>query len=366
MSTQAMEKARPTAALDAARERAGFGANKLTGVSMKDLTELADAAVASGMFADVKNAGIAKMKILAGREVGLEPIAALQAIHFFNNRVVYGAGVYTGLMLDSNKYDYQILEHTHEKCVIQFFRRNGEKMEPSGPPVEYNKEDAKRAGLSGKDVYTKFGDDMYFAGAIRKGFRRHCNDLLRSPSQRMTDRNASEVEYLAPANFDSNDLTELEGRVSELCKELNARGDSTKWSADTLNDHINTLLSTEIGVNALANRETYNALISSLEARLAGLPPLEMPDEPSFAVDNDLSGEVAATDDASESEEVHEATSVVDIEKSKHEELLDKAKERYLELDKETRKGIDEWLGQRLMKDLSIEELAQFLESHPA
>lgn len=153
--------------------------NSLAKVDLKELETLSTWAVKSGMFPDLQSYAQAGMKILAGKELGFEPIVSLTGIHFFNGKVVLGATLLASLVKDSGKYEYKVLKHTDQECHIQFMKLFDGKWQPMGVPVVYTIKDASNAQLTGKDVWKKHPADMLFATCIRKGTRRYCADLLR-------------------------------------------------------------------------------------------------------------------------------------------------------------------------------------------
>jgi len=165
--TQALQKVQP---------------NSLAKVDFKELNDLARMAVESGMFPDLKSVAQAGMKILAGKELGFDPIVSITGIHFFQGKVVVGANLLASLIKDSGKYEYKVLELTNQKCSIQFMRKFDGKWQPMGVPVVYTTQDAHTAALDGKEVWKKFPADMLFASCIRKGAKRYCADILRGMS----------------------------------------------------------------------------------------------------------------------------------------------------------------------------------------
>lgn len=158
------------------------GQNSLAGVDMGELQTLAEWAVKSGMFQDVKSVSQGGMKILAGRELNIQPVDALRSIHFINGKPVLSSEVMAALIKNSRKYNYRVLEHDEHKCVIEFWEFFNGQWQKMGVPVSYTDEDAKRENAAGKQTYKLFSEDMYFAACIRKGVRRYCPDILRGAS----------------------------------------------------------------------------------------------------------------------------------------------------------------------------------------
>jgi hypothetical protein len=147
----------------------------VTWCAVRNLPEaitLAKIVVESVVIPDVRNLGQAVLKILAGGEMGFGAFASLTDIHIVNGKPVLGAKLMAAAIRRSPLYDYQILRLDAGGCELEFFRAGR-----SLGTVLHTEEDARRAGLLTKDNWKKHPDDMHFARAISKGFRRHCPDL---------------------------------------------------------------------------------------------------------------------------------------------------------------------------------------------
>lgn len=113
-------------------------------------------------------------KIMYGHELGLSPMFAMQHVNIIKGKMTLDAGGVAALIAGSDKYDYKILEHTDQKCTLQFIKQN--KLLGS---VTWTIEDAKTAGIfKPNGAWTKYPKDMLFARAITAGARRHCPDIF--------------------------------------------------------------------------------------------------------------------------------------------------------------------------------------------
>ena len=137
------------------------------------LPDLARAAAASRFFK--VDPAQAIVKVLMGRELGVPPIASLTDIHVIQGKPVIGAGMIAARIKSSAKYNYKCRKSTAERCDLEFF----EEGESQGIH-SYTIEQAKRAGLAGKDNWRKHADDMLFARAISTGYKRYCPDVFSS------------------------------------------------------------------------------------------------------------------------------------------------------------------------------------------
>jgi hypothetical protein len=146
---------------------------------MTDPLAIGQVMARSGLFPDITRVSQAVVKVLAGRELGIGPFAAMSDIHIIEGKPVIGARILAALVRQSAVYDYEIVEWTNERCAIDFYR-HGQKLEPT---VTFDQEDAKRAELdkptrSGKPSnHTKFPRNMKFARAMSNGVGLHCPDL---------------------------------------------------------------------------------------------------------------------------------------------------------------------------------------------
>jgi hypothetical protein len=144
-----------------------------------DAVALGDVMFRSGLFPDLRSAAQAVVKILAGRELGVGPFAALSDIHIIEGKAVVGARILAALVRGSRHYDYRVVEWTNERVAVDFYR-DGTKLEPT---VTFDYADAQRAELTkptrnGRPSnHTRYPRHMKFARAMSTGVGLHCPDL---------------------------------------------------------------------------------------------------------------------------------------------------------------------------------------------
>jgi hypothetical protein len=139
--------------------------------SLDPLT-VADMLARSGYFGDVKEAGQALAKILAGQELGIGPIAALMGVYFAQGKVTYSANIMASAIKKHPAHNYRIRRHDDAACEIEFFE-GGESLGLSTFTIE----DAKRGGLldgPNKHNWSKWPRNMLFARAMSNGAKWHC------------------------------------------------------------------------------------------------------------------------------------------------------------------------------------------------
>ena len=143
-------------------------------VTLANDKALGDIFVKSKFFEDAKDQSQAIVKILAGREVGLQPIESMTGIHIIKGKISFGANMMAAAVKKHPKYDYKVTEHTQDKCVIDFIE-GGNKTGTSSFSIA----DAKRAGLNiTTGSWYKYPKAMLFARAMSAGVRYYCPDVF--------------------------------------------------------------------------------------------------------------------------------------------------------------------------------------------
>ena len=127
----------------------------------------------SGYFSDTKQASQAVVKILAGREMGIGPIASMTGIYVIQGRIAIGANLMAAKVKGSGKYDFQVVRLDDGGCEIAFLQQGKD----IGHSI-FTAEDARRAGTKNTD---KFPRNMYFARAISNGVRWFTPDVFLGP-----------------------------------------------------------------------------------------------------------------------------------------------------------------------------------------
>ena len=160
----------------------------------------------SGLFKDTKKQSEAIVKILAGREIGLEPIESMTGIHIVKDKISFGANVMAAAVKRNPEYDYLITEHTNEKCLIEF-SKNGTTIYTS----EFTMQDAKLAGVVKEgSPWIKYPRNMLFARAMSNGVRFACPDVFGNAPVYVPEELGAEVnEDGEPINITPEPFEEL-------------------------------------------------------------------------------------------------------------------------------------------------------------
>lgn len=180
-----------------------------------NIARMANTLGKASVFPDVKGAADAYAKILLGRSIGLGPMQAMTGIHIVEGKPQISATTLAAFVRESPRYDYRVLYHSEERCLIEF----GEGQAPgrkatadrvTPPPVEeqvaleqwveerwkrwakslgysfFTITEAQTAGLGkwpekakwDKSQWGKWPRNMLFARAMSNGVKWYCPDLF--------------------------------------------------------------------------------------------------------------------------------------------------------------------------------------------
>jgi len=142
-------------------------------VKVSDVKELGQVFVKSGFFQDSKDEAQAIVKIMAGIEVGIQPITAMTGIHIVKGKVTLGANIMAAAVKNHPKYNYRVTKHDAKECTIVFY----EGKEKIGIST-FTMEEARQAGLINNPSWQKWPKNMLFARALSNGVRWYCPDAF--------------------------------------------------------------------------------------------------------------------------------------------------------------------------------------------
>jgi hypothetical protein len=144
----------------------------------------------SGYFSDAKQAAQAAVKVMAGEELGLGPVASMTGIHMVQGKVTVGANAQAALLRRHPHYDYNVKEHTDQVCVIEFIYKG----KPAGTS-SFSMDDAQKAGLTSNPTWKKFPRNMLFARAVSNGIKWYAPDVSAGAPLYTPDELGADVEY---------------------------------------------------------------------------------------------------------------------------------------------------------------------------
>lgn len=141
-------------------------------VNLPEIESLAKHASSSGYFNDAKQLSQAVMKMTIAQSLGLPAIAGLTGVSIIEGKPVLGATLVASLVEEHPRFLYKVLEHTNDICSIEFFERgkDGQPVRSLGTST-FTMDDAKKAGLAGKQNWAKYPRNMLFARAMTNGAR---------------------------------------------------------------------------------------------------------------------------------------------------------------------------------------------------
>lgn len=142
--------------------------------SIEEIKDLGTMLAKSGYFQDAKEMSQAVVKILAGREIGISPIASMTGINIIKGKVSLSANIMAAVIKRSGRYTYRVKELTDTSCTLNFYE-NGELVGPS----TFSIADGKRAETQNLH---KFPRNMLFARALSNGAKWYCPDLFGGPT----------------------------------------------------------------------------------------------------------------------------------------------------------------------------------------
>jgi len=155
----------------------------------RDPIALGKVLAASGYFTDAKSAAQAAVKVMAGEEVGLGPIASMTGIHLVQGKVTLGANLIAALVRRHPDYDYRVAEHTAEVCTIEFVYRG-----TIAGTSTFTLKDAEQAGLAKSPTWKAHPRNMLFARAISNGAKWYAPDVSAGAPIYTPDELGAEVD----------------------------------------------------------------------------------------------------------------------------------------------------------------------------
>jgi hypothetical protein len=211
-------------------------------MSVNEIATISDNFFKSGLFADIKSAQQAMVKIMAGAEVGLPPFQSMSGIHIILGKPVIGAGLIASKIKGSGKYDYIVVQMDDKLCSIDFFQGKTKIGNSS-----FSNEDAKKAQTKNMEKYPK---NMLFARAISNGVKWYCPDVFGGPVYVNEERDLIKAETIDTDYTDVDterafDILNASTSVAEL---------QTNWTSLTKEE--------KKMANVLALKETLKAKLS--------------------------------------------------------------------------------------------------------
>lgn len=208
----------------------------------------------SGLYKNVGNAHGAFAVVQYGYELGIGPMMALQNINVIQGKPAASGQLMLSLAM-SRGVTFQVEEESENRCAIRFKRGENSYF------AEFTRDDAKRAGLDGKDNWRKWPKEMLFWRAVAKGVRRIAPESvmgLYTPDE-VSSGGIVDVEHVeaAPAKAEPFKV-DLDGLREQLSSISTETGLTQHWK-----DHEHTY---NVAMNFPEVRQEYAARKTALRA----------------------------------------------------------------------------------------------------
>lgn len=162
----------------------GDDSSQLAIRTLDDIRRVSLIFVKSGMFkgddraTEEQKLYQAGVKIIAGKEFGIPPFAAMRGINIIKGNAEMSANLMAAKVKKHPKYDYRVAKWDRDGCVLDFFEYLPDGTKDKLGQSSFDAEDARLAGLAGGDNWRKFARNMYFARALSNGVRIYCPDIF--------------------------------------------------------------------------------------------------------------------------------------------------------------------------------------------
>ncbi len=146
------------------------------GEKLTTVQRLGGLLAASGYFADARDMAQAAVKVMAGEELGIPPVASMMGIHIIKGKVVLSANLIAS-RIKAHGYDYVFEQFDATVCKIDFLSRIEDGKRRVLGKSSFSIQDAKQAKIE-LAMYEKYPRNMLFSRAISNGARWFCPDIF--------------------------------------------------------------------------------------------------------------------------------------------------------------------------------------------
>lgn len=142
-----------------------------------DVQRIGGLLAASGYFADAREMAQAAVKVMAGEELGVPPIASMMGINVIKGKITMSGNLIAS-RIKAHGFDYKITRLDKKGCVLTFFSKPGtDGSRKTLGESSFTEEDAKAAKVFG-DMYNKYPRNMYFNRALSNGAKWYTPDVF--------------------------------------------------------------------------------------------------------------------------------------------------------------------------------------------
>jgi hypothetical protein len=158
------------------------------------LSQVAAKLYKSGLYPQTGGAEGAFAIVQYGAELGVGPMMSLQNIDLIKGKPAANSQLMLALAL-ARGVKMKVTKETVTGCTIQFKRGDIEYT------ATFDEEDARAAGLVGKDNWKRFPKDMYYWRAVTRGVRRVAPEAVMGlyTVEELTDGEWAEIDEKSPS-----------------------------------------------------------------------------------------------------------------------------------------------------------------------
>jgi hypothetical protein len=161
---------------DTALVRAESGAVVRHSDEITDVQRIGNILAASGYFTDAREMAQAAVKVMAGKELGIPPVAAMMGINIIKGKVALGGNLIAS-RVRAHGYEYRHKQFDSKGCILTFWSKpNAQGTRELLGESSFTEDDAKAAGVF-TDMYKKYPRNMYFNRAISNGAKWYCPEV---------------------------------------------------------------------------------------------------------------------------------------------------------------------------------------------
>ena len=249
----------PTESTEIATTTAGALTNRFDPQTFDELVELSEKITASGLVPDsVKKPEDALVIMMTGAELGLTTMQALRTIHVVKGRPILSADLMLSLVRQHHLCErFERTEWTDQACEYETKRADQKKAKP----FRFTMEDARRAGLTNRNVWKKHPKQMLRASALRTLARAEYPEVL---SGVYTPDEAPEIRAGEAQIVEDGEAVDTDDPNERYGNEDDSAGDDTD---DPTDDAVDVEFEeAEDAVDGDVDRETQNRRLGQLVA----------------------------------------------------------------------------------------------------
>lgn len=139
----------------------------------------------------------AAIKLLFCYENGLPLTAASNGLYVVNGRIAAQTNIIAAQLRRNPDYDYEIVEIAPTGATVAILRRGQDGKMTEAGRASFTIDDAKRAGLTSKDNWKNYPEDLLFARALGRAQRRFAPDVFGQPVYALEELGSNTID--APA-----------------------------------------------------------------------------------------------------------------------------------------------------------------------